>query len=372
MYWLLDLITERRNKRNLKDASTYGSSGRVGGCNSRITKPRQRYSDHIFVMGSTSGLFIPAATERGCMQALAIVAALQVTSAAANSDSGSNGADEILGMTTGVAILVLVLVAFVVIGCLLCVLHRQIQIMKATRRRAHIQEMRQGNRSNDDDDDDEGLLSASSGPAPDTYKSPAIPIADTLISGAELSVTSPPSVGALLVEGGDRPSLKGGENDDEINTLPLLQQPSPKASTSARPLRFGGGDAEEGTDSHTLHHSVRKVGSWLSHSAQLLPPVGSPQFMNLRASSFLGTPSAAQPLEDGTTAVVYVRINSRQRRSNTMPTRVTPSAAGLPDPFGDIPLVSMEETYPRPSAPSSGRGIRRSASLDSQNSDPFS
>ncbi|CUG27672.1 membrane-associated protein, putative [Bodo saltans] len=311
-----------------------------------------------------------------------IVVALLTTSITAEGGSGGDGSSEILGMTTGVAILVLVLVAFVVIGCLLCVLHRQLQIMKATRRRTHIQEMRRANRSHDDDDDDEGELSASSGPAPtDTYKSPAIPTTDkVIIVNAELSVSTPPSASALLA-GRDGPSQEQeiNDTDDHVNALPLLQQHSPKASSAGKPLRFGGGgDVEEGTDSHTLQHSVRKVGSWLSHSAQLLPPLGTPQFMNLRASSFLGippAPSAATSQADDGSAVVYVRVNSRQRRSNTMPIRVPPSATGgVPDPFGDIPIVSMEETYPRPTTTSGGGGrmVRRSVSLDSQNSDPFS
>lgn len=276
---------------------------------------------------------------------------------------------DILGMTTGVAVLVLVVVAFVVIGSLLCVLHRQMQLMKRSRMRARAQEMRQQAAGDGTDDDDSEALLPPDHDASHRYVTPSL---ESPHFGGEASITT------IHVVGGE-PILVAPQED-----LTLLQRPlpSPKVATpktaantaiprvpSARDIPL---DPEEGSDEAALQHTMNKVGSWLARTSAEMPLIGTPQFVILRASSFVSpqvqAPSAA---DDAGTGPLYVRVNSRQRRSNTMPTAIRSATTGAAstDPFSDIPVVA--EVGARNEG-GQKKLHRRSLSMDSQNSDPFS
>lgn len=279
------------------------------------------------------------------------VAVAVVATAVGGQDAGSSSSqappmppspNTILGLSANNAIMILVLLSFVVLAGLLFVLHQQcVRVRRRERRLSIIRRQR----------DSEGPESGMG-----EYYSP-----DDEIALAKL----------------DKPSEDNdSETSGNVALLGISHIKSPPAdelvlaemsTTRAHVVVIDTTEAEEeGVDEKSQRVSSAKVSAWLQTSVDAPPPPGSPQFLSLRASSFVSAAThatSADPTQLDRTSYseqVYVRKNSTmlppisssaalgialplaRQRSVTLP--VTTSTA-LADPFAEIPTVRLERSH---------------------------
>lgn len=233
----------------------------------------------VAIAGAASAL-----VHSGCL-----LPACSAQSTGASSHAGA-GDSTFFGMSTNVAILVMVLISVVVIGIMLFVLQRQCKARKRSRLVSQVMEARRRGSTNTND-----------------YVAPIV----TLVSEEdenESDVNTQELVGGATSAGvvGCRSNVcEAGGGGGGWSDAALLQRNPLEASTGSASL---GGLADLDTpDAAAVRSSSARVAHWLSHSVVPPPPLESPQFVTLRASSFLGVRPSDGAANGRPPADAYVR-----------------------------------------------------------------